>query len=103
MPVERYRKKPIVVEAVQWTGENIDEITAFLGEDFVSHHDRGDVFVCTKEDVIGGGIGYWFIRGVEGEHYPCAPAIFEATYERVEETPVTAEGGDTAKVNDVNG
>ncbi len=60
----RYRKKPVVVEAVQLT-----EVT----------------FIQTLEGTMRGEIGDYLITGVNGEMYPCKPDIFEKTYEPVEE------------------
>ena len=88
----KYRKKPIVVEAIQWTGLNLEEIKTFVGEDLVYsivddawQVNKGKPFVlmyiktlegklfCSKEDYI--------IKGVHGEFYPCKPDIFKETYE----------------------
>jgi hypothetical protein len=78
----RYRKKPVVIEAVRWTGENYyDEVRPFLrGQDhFVTRADK--VAIKTLEGTMDAGVGDWIIRGVQGEFYPCKPDIFEATYE----------------------
>ncbi len=97
----KYRKKPVIIDAVQWTGENIDEALTFLQDghaDFkhlpddgvhiepgVGHtpHD-GKLFIPTLEGTITASPGDWIIKGVKGEFYPCKPGIFEATYEAVE-------------------
>ena len=80
----KFRKKPVVIEAVQWTGENLDEVKAFLGDDFWSvHSQRGILSVKSREGVVVGERQYWVIRGVDGEHYLCAPDIFAKTYEPV--------------------
>ena len=87
----KYRKKPVVIEAIQWTGLNLEEIKSFVGEslqydiidtavpphvDMVIKTLEGN-HVCTKGDFI--------IKGVHGEFYPCKPDIFEKTYELVED------------------
>lgn len=82
----RFRKKPVVIEAVQFTGKNQREILAFMGghtmeAEFLSD----DIVIKTLEGDLRASPGDWVIRGVKGEHYPCKPDIFEATYERVEE------------------
>lgn len=85
--MKKYRKKPVVIEAVQWTGSNEDEVLAFFPEvDFVEDY----CIVQTLEGDMRGMPGDWIIRGVSGEYYPCKPGIFEATYEEVidDETPV---------------
>jgi hypothetical protein len=81
--MKRYRKKPVVIEAVQWTGENGNEIAEFLaGEDW-THPGGEDIQIHTLEGTMAAAPGDYIIRGVQGEHYPCKPDIFEATYEAV--------------------
>lgn len=90
----KYRKKPVVIEAVQWTGLNLEEIKSFVGNslqyyfidtacevgkyipqvNIIIKTLEGD-HICTKGDFI--------IKGVHGEFYPCKPDIFEKTYESV--------------------
>jgi hypothetical protein len=80
--VRRYRKKPVVVEAVQWTGANCAEVFAFLGLEHEPHDDEIDqVVISTLEGDMTASVGDWVIRGVKGEHYPCKPDVFAATYE----------------------
>lgn len=84
-----YRKKPVVIEAKQWTGDNGLEIQAFLndGHEFSTNgHVNGQyVDIGTLEGLMVASPGDWIIRGVKGEFYPCKPDIFDATYE-LEET-----------------
>ena len=84
----RYRKKPVVIEAVQYDGANHEEVIAFVGDGpFFGKGamlDRaGNVIIAT----LGGSMRTtprdYVIRGVQGEHYPCKPDIFQATYELV--------------------
>lgn len=81
----KYRKKPITIEAVQWTGENIKEI---------EHFTRGktrynlwlDTFeIKTLEGTMIANVDDYIIKGVKGEFYPCKPYIFKQTYELVKE------------------
>jgi len=79
----KFRKKPVVIEAVEWTGENHDEIHAFAG-----HHVRiiGPHAMCqTLEGAMTAVPGNWIIKGIKGEFYPCRADIFALTYEPVEE------------------
>lgn len=79
-----YRKKPVVIEAVQWTGNNIDEIGDFMGHSATMT--LNDSFVIpTLEGDMYAAEGDWIIKGVKGEFYPCKPDIFKMTYESVEE------------------
>lgn len=83
--MSRFRKKPVVVEAVQFTGKNDAEIKAFVGNDGFDPEDtRPSWRIRTLEGVMRADVGDWIIRGVKGEFYPCKPDIFEATYEPVE-------------------
>ena len=80
--MSRYRKKPVVIEAIQFKGINIAEIAQFLvsgGVKFVP--DMRYVDIVTLEGTMRADIGDWVIRGVKGEFYPFKPDIFEATYE----------------------
>lgn len=86
----KYRKKPVVIEAVRWTGENRSEIEAYCGANvlFGTIYEPEPVCsacICTLEGKMYAHPGDYIIKGVNGELYPCKPDIFEKTYERVEE------------------
>ena len=78
--MSKYRKKPVVIEAVQWLGDNVKEIEGFAYPNGVHEH---RVVIQTLEGVMLGNIGDFIIKGVAGEFYPCKPEIFYATYEQV--------------------
>ena len=82
----RYRKKPVVIDAVQITTFNDDELLAFLNEHVVPFEMVGDhsLVIHTLEGDMRADPQDWIIKGVKGEFYPCKPDIFEATYEAVE-------------------
>ena len=77
----RFRKKPVVVEAEQWTpGKSVPGVIE--GE----YIDDGHVFpakIKTLEGWHGVSGGDFIIRGVKGERYPCRPDIFKMTYKPV--------------------
>jgi len=84
----KYRKRPVVVEAVQFTGtqESIDEV--FRMGDLSDRPMTAEVSptrlaIETLEGTMRADVGDWIIRGVKGECYPCKPDIFAATYEEV--------------------
>lgn len=94
-----YRKKPVVIEAVLWTGENQREMFDFLtdgkktddymtasGDTFYIDHNKvkGGLIIKTLEGEHIASIGDYIIKGVAGEFYPCKPEIFEQTYEIIE-------------------
>jgi len=84
----KYRKKPVVIEAVQWTGDNLATITEFFDETsdrVMSIRNNRDLFIETLEGEMMATPGDWIIKGIAGEFYPCKPDIFEATYDPVEE------------------
>lgn len=91
----KYRKKPVVIEALQWTGDNVKEMRAFLGgavADIVtvfspvsSADSLPDFLIKTLEGDMLASRGDYIIKGVNGEFYPCKPDIFVKTYEKVEE------------------
>lgn len=78
-----YRKKPVVIEAFQWTGQRRYEWPEWATK--VRLLDGHDLVVDTLEGRMRADLGDWIIKGVKGEQYPCKPDIFLATYELVEE------------------
>lgn len=96
-PAERglqtFRKKPVVIEAMQLDGtmEAYDKAIEFVGGAFGGgafngHLENTDpnkswLYIDTLEGQMTAHTGDWIIRGVKGEHYPCKPDIFAATYE----------------------
>ena len=87
----KYRKKPVVIEAIQFTRNNWKEVQRFTnGEvhNFCTEKCPDGKCYCavpTLEGCTGATEGDYIIRGVNGEYYPCKPDIFEKTYEKVEE------------------
>jgi len=82
----KYRKKPIVIEALLWDGTQRarDELKEFCGLKSYEFSGFGEFLIKTLEGTMRADIGDWIIKGVKGEFYPCKPDIFEATYEKVE-------------------
>jgi len=82
----RFRKKPIVIEAIQWTGNNFDEVNKLMKYTCIDENPNGEeIVIVTLEGDMKANIGDWIIKGVKGEFYPCKPDIFEETYEEVDE------------------
>ena len=79
---KKYRKRPIVIEAIHLTPLNIEEVETFVGGDAGTHPDGGMV-IATLEGAMRASIGDFIIKGVNGEFYPCKPDIFAKTYEVV--------------------
>jgi len=87
----RYRKKPVVIEAMQFDGtvESANRVLAWIGghgAEALRAHRRdpeAGIVIKTREGDMRGDVGDWIIRGVQGEFYPCKPDIFAETYEAV--------------------
>ncbi len=78
----RYRRKPVIFDAIQWTGENFNEIRAFVGQNTPLHQMGCDrLGIPTLEGVMTASLGDWIIMGTRGEFWPCKPNVFAATYE----------------------
>lgn len=77
----KFRKKPVVIHAVQFDGNNHAEVVEFSMAN-VSHSEQdGSLTIETLEGTLTVSPGDWVIKGVKGEHYPCKPDIFEQTYQ----------------------
>ena len=81
-----YRKKPVVIEAVQFDGTDtsVDWILPQLKSGKIGRA-TSKLFISTLEGTMEANVGDYVIRGVMGEFYPCKPDIFEMTYEKIEE------------------
>jgi len=93
MPI--FRKKPVVIEAVQWTGNNLRQIISFTDGPPVTRTAHAGMMweqyeaivadeglkIFTLEGDMLASPGDWIIKGVKGEFYPCKPDIFAATYD----------------------
>ena len=80
---KKYRKKPVVIEAIQWTGKNLPEIDNFIGK--IVDNKETTLVIHTLEGDMEASIGDYIIKGINGEFYPCKPDIFDKTYEEVTE------------------
>ena len=85
---KKYRKKPVVISAMQWNG-NVDYFIDFLKQNniiitaplFCVRDSK--LKIHTLEGVMTADISDWIIIGVNGELYPCKDEIFKKTYEEV--------------------
>lgn len=92
--MNRYRKKPVVIEAMRFMRENLESIKEFGGENIGNYvcarhpSAKAELEILTLEDGHDKRVkhiateGDWIIKGVKGEFYPCKPDIFAATYEK---------------------
>lgn len=77
-----FRKKPVVIQAIQWNGNNDVEVMDFMGRKSLAK-ERGKLVISTLEGEMQVSKMDWIIRGNQEELYPCDPDIFEETYEQV--------------------
>lgn len=99
MPIKKYRKRPVVIEAVRFDGtlQSIQGMNILsVSHDFIN----GTCQIETLEGVMTANKGDYIIKGVKGEFYPCKPEIFEATYdlEPSGQTSMADRSDTTAKV-----
>jgi len=95
--IKKYRKKPVVIEAIQYNNLNISEIENFVGKKLnkelenVSSYNANmlppifSIIIETLEGNHKALPGDYIIKGIHGEFYPCKPDIFKLTYEEVDE------------------
>lgn len=83
----KFRKKPVIVDAVKWTGGNYKEICEFVGMYLSRSYVLGstEIHIPTLEGVMTAIEGDWIIKGVNGEFYPVKKDIFIKTYDRVDD------------------
>jgi len=78
-------KKPVAVEAIEWTGDNVHEVFDFMNWKDVEYDHIGGLVIYTLEGEYYATPGDMIIKGIRGEFYPCKPDIFKRTYYTEEE------------------
>jgi hypothetical protein len=87
----KYRKKPVVIEAIQFIddSETLLVIQEFMNNDdlIIDYKDFDDpkLKIETLEGIMNASLGDYIIKGIKGEFYPCKPDIFELTYEPIKQ------------------
>jgi len=89
--MKKYRKLPVVIEAMQFTNENKDRVFNWVrsfgrtrwGESSFDDNGKPIMIIHTLEGDMIVKLGDWVIKGIKGEFYPCKNDIFLATYEEV--------------------
>ena len=81
--IKKFRKKPVTIEAIQWTGKNLSEIDNFVGGSIANKSTI--LIIHTLEGDMEASMGDYIIKGINGEFYPCKPDIFAKTYDEVTE------------------
>lgn len=99
--VQKFRKKPVVIKAIRWTGSNLFDVRTFIDgkkpdtsscrmasdrwDDYEDLIKKKGLIIKTLEGQHIATIGDWIIKGVNGEFYPCKPDIFKKTYDLVKD------------------
>lgn len=85
MEIVKYQKKPVVIEAVQVTEDNIEDIWKWLGDNgteaFLHRDFPQSIVIQTLEGMMSAYVGSYVIKGVEGEFYPCKESVFDSSYD----------------------
>lgn len=87
--IKKYRKKPIVIEAIQWDGVRIQTILDFCGPEKIFWGSNGENYISISISTLEGDmdcpIGAYIVKGISGEFYPVQEDIFNKTYDKVSE------------------
>lgn len=86
--MKNYIKKQVQIQAVQFTGENIEEIEVFIGKKLstvMSSEQTTQLVIPTLEGDMKATKGDYIIKGIKGEFYPCKPDIFNNSYDVLED------------------
>lgn len=87
----KYKKKPVIIEAVQFKSDmsikDLNDLIDFIGMKNIVDIGRDNLYLTirTLEGNMIASPGDYIIKGVQGEFYPCKPDIFNQTYDKVEE------------------
>jgi len=82
LKISKYRKKPVVIEAIQYHyNENSAKLESFIDDESLGYGEF-QYFIETLEGAMKINDGDYIIKGVNGEFYPCKPDIFHKTYEK---------------------
>ncbi len=86
--IKRYVKKPVEIEAIQWTDSLGLDIEKFVGvplghpwDKTAKRYDDNKLIIPTLEGPLNASRGDYIIKGIKGEFYPCKPDIFEESYD----------------------
>lgn len=90
MSKNQYRKKPVIIEAMQLIRNFADQVVTFIGKENIEIFGLGEfdedscyIQIKTLEGIMTANENDFIIKGIKGEFYPCKPEIFEMTYEKV--------------------
>lgn len=101
--IKKYKTKPVEIEAIEYDGNNIEQIKKFLGNNFIKKTKTIEMHIPCEESIFPVPVPYiayyirtlegdmkiskgdYIIKGIEGEFYPCKPDVFKQKYELIKE------------------
>lgn len=87
--IKQYIKKPAKISAIEWTGDNFDEVKAFAGANALIDHvmngsqNKKVLKIRTELGIVNAEKGDFIIQGTHGDFYPCKADIFKDVYQEV--------------------
>lgn len=87
--INKYKKKPVIIEALQWTGDNIAEVWKFVENAYTNigiQNKELKIWNVLEECWVNCPRSHYIIKGIKGEYYPCEPDVFNQTYELVKDS-----------------
>nr|DAM61601.1 MAG TPA: PGDYG protein [Caudoviricetes sp.] len=85
--VKKYAKKPIIIEAVQWTGRNFDEIQDFVGHGnakFMRETNPPEIYIITEYQALHPGLGDYIVKSSHNSFNIYTKGCFEETFKEAE-------------------
>jgi hypothetical protein len=79
--MKRYKRRPLVVYAIQWSGENLFQVVRLTGQPEEKLMGENGLEISTEIGLFEVNIGDWIVRDANGSCYPCSENVFHATYE----------------------
>ena len=76
--IKKLETKPVSIEGIQWTGDNLDEIKKFCNG--LARFSNGNLYIETTEGTSRASLWDWILCGTEGEFYPCKPRVVSNKY-----------------------
>ena len=85
----KYIKKPIPIEAIQWMGDNVEEILKFMSNNRPLFNELNEIIIRTPEGKMTAPVGSYIIKDIDNQFYPCRKKVFENLYTKIYEHNVT--------------
>lgn len=79
MPIEEFIAKPVVVKAIQWTGDNLEEIRRFCNN--MAFIENDILFIETINGTSRARLNWWVVQGTRGEFYPVSAEVMSDKYD----------------------